>query len=83
MNDYYHGSLTLASLALHPRLLHRRNIEHGKMYGERKRTNDLYENVEVDYSGRDVTVETFLQVLSGRHSPSTPDSLRLHATKER
>ncbi|GMH82673.1 hypothetical protein TL16_g09339 [Triparma laevis f. inornata] len=59
-----------------------RNIEHGKMYGERKRTNDLYENVEVDYSGRDVTVETFLQVLSGRHSPSTPDSLRLHTTKE-
>ncbi|GMI10316.1 hypothetical protein TrVE_jg4467 [Triparma verrucosa] len=57
-----------------------RNVETGKMYGERSRVNDLYKDVQVDYNGRDVTVETFLQVLSGRHSPSTPPGRRLHTT---
>jgi phosphatidylinositol glycan class K len=39
---------------------------------------DVYgENVEVDYRGHEVTVESFVRVLTGRHDPSVPRAKRL------
>lgn len=36
--------------------------------------------MEVDYRGADVTVESFLRVLTGRHHTGTPASKRLGST---
>lgn len=39
---------------------------------------DIYgQNVEVDYRGHEVTVESFVRVLTGRHDPSVPRAKRL------
>lgn len=38
---------------------------------------DLYKDVQVDYSGTDVTVENFFRVLVGRYHPFTPLHQRL------
>ena len=39
---------------------------------------DLYgDDIEVDYRGYDVSVESFVRVLTGRHKPGTPPSKKL------
>lgn len=55
-----------------------RNPFAGKVFSNRDRKVDLYgETIEVDYKGNEVSVETFLRVLSGRLPGSTPTSKRL------
>ena len=51
-----------------------RNTYRGKIYPRGTKNEDLMENVEIDYTGTDVTVDAFLRVLLGRHLPgeSTP-----------
>ena len=49
-----------------------RNPYRGKIFPRGARDGggeDLMEDVEIDYSGTDVTVDAFLRVLSGRHLP--------------
>eukprot|EP00553_Chaetoceros_curvisetus_P003929 CAMPEP_0204619984 /NCGR_PEP_ID=MMETSP0717-20131115/6159_1 /ASSEMBLY_ACC=CAM_ASM_000666 /TAXON_ID=230516 /ORGANISM="Chaetoceros curvisetus" /LENGTH=317 /DNA_ID=CAMNT_0051634067 /DNA_START=1 /DNA_END=954 /DNA_ORIENTATION=+ len=43
----------------------------------RRRPLNLYDNVQVDYSGDDVTVDNFFRVLLGRHPKHTPSYQRL------
>lgn len=43
---------------------------------------DLYENVQIDYGGNDVTVDHFFRVLLGRHGRYTPRHQRLHNVDE-
>ena len=38
---------------------------------------NLFENVQVDYSGSDVTVENFFRVLLGRHASDSPSNKKL------
>ncbi|GAA6050191.1 hypothetical protein JCM3770_000446 [Rhodotorula araucariae] len=55
-----------------------RNPFAGTVYSNADRKTDLYgEQIEVDYKGEEVTVETFLRLLSGRLPESTPASKRL------
>lgn len=46
-----------------------RNTYRGKIYPRGTNNEDLMENVEIDYTGTDVTVDAFLRVLLGRHLP--------------
>lgn len=43
---------------------------------------NLYNDVEIDYSGSDVTVDNFLRVLLGRHHPYTAPNQRLDNLNE-
>lgn len=43
---------------------------------------DLFENVQIDYGGNDVTVDNFFRVLLGRHTRYTPRHQRLHGIDE-
>ncbi|GAA5928536.1 GPI-anchor transamidase [Sporobolomyces koalae] len=55
-----------------------RNPFAGTVYSNADRKTDLYgEQIEVDYKGEEVSVETFLRLLSGRLPESTPASKRL------
>ncbi|GAA5981618.1 hypothetical protein JCM10908_004542 [Rhodotorula pacifica] len=55
-----------------------RNPFAGTVYSNADRKTDLYgDRIEVDYKGDEVTVETFLRLLSGRLPDSTPASKRL------
>ncbi|KAK4056031.1 glycosylphosphatidylinositol anchor biosynthesis [Microbotryomycetes sp. JL221] len=55
-----------------------RNPFAGTVYSNADRRTDLYgDQIEVDYKGEEVNVETFLRLLSGRLPNSTPPSKRL------
>ncbi|BGP55370.1 glycosylphosphatidylinositol anchor biosynthesis [Rhodotorula sphaerocarpa] len=55
-----------------------RNPFAGTVYSNADRKTDLYgDKIEVDYKGDEVTVETFLRLLSDRLPDSTPASKRL------
>ncbi|GAA5977643.1 hypothetical protein JCM11641_006887 [Rhodosporidiobolus odoratus] len=55
-----------------------RNPFAGSVYSNADRKTDLYgDKIEVDYKGEEVSVETFLRLLSGRLPESTPASKRL------
>ncbi|CAD6906096.1 unnamed protein product [Tilletia controversa] len=57
-----------------------RNKFPGNVYGSSSRTLDLYgDDVEVDYRDNEVSVETFIRVLTGRLPPHTPKSKRLES----
>lgn len=59
-----------------------RNPYRGTVYGSAERSSSLYdENVEVDYRGEEVTVDSFLRVLTGRHTSETALSKRLNTDK--
>jgi len=53
-----------------------RNPFRGKIFPRGTGGEDLMENVEIDYSGTDVTVDAFLRVLLGRHLPGEEGSNR-------
>ncbi|KAJ3294877.1 glycosylphosphatidylinositol anchor biosynthesis [Rhizoclosmatium sp. JEL0117] len=55
-----------------------RNHFPATVYNNAGRKLDLYgSNIEVDYRGYEVTVESFIRVLTGRHEPHVPRSKRL------
>ncbi|WWC64142.1 uncharacterized protein I303_106750 [Kwoniella dejecticola CBS 10117] len=55
-----------------------RNAFPATVYANAGRQMDLYgEGIEVDYRGYEVTVESFLRLLTGRHDSSVPRSKRL------
>ncbi len=55
-----------------------RNSFSAQIFNDRSRSINLYSSdVEVDYRGTEVSVETFIRVLTGRHSDSVPRSKRL------
>jgi phosphatidylinositol glycan class K len=54
-----------------------RNSFRGTVFDNPAHAQQLYENVEVDFHGSEVTVENFLAVLSGRQPPGTPPNRRL------
>ncbi|OCF54449.1 phosphatidylinositol glycan, class K [Kwoniella mangroviensis CBS 10435] len=55
-----------------------RNAFPATVYANKGRQMDLYgEGIEVDYRGYEVTVESFLRLLTGKHDPSIPRSKRL------
>ena len=55
-----------------------RNPFAGTVYSNADRKTDLYgDSIEVDYKGKEVTVETFLRLLSNRLPASTPPGKRL------
>lgn len=54
-----------------------RNIYRAQMFNSHDHKINLYEDVEVDYRGYDVTIERFLQVLRGRHDKHTPRNQRM------
>jgi len=57
-----------------------RNKFPGFVWASSSRNLDLYgEDVEVDYRDHEVTVETFIRVLTGRLPPHTPKSKRLES----
>ncbi|GBG31205.1 GPI-anchor transamidase [Hondaea fermentalgiana] len=57
---------------------HKSNPLKAQIFNNRNRQIELYgDTVEVDYRGEEVTVENFLRVLLGRHTPGTPASKRL------
>ncbi|KAK0538226.1 glycosylphosphatidylinositol anchor biosynthesis [Tilletia horrida] len=57
-----------------------RNKFPGNVWASSSRSLDLYgEDVEVDYRDNEVTVETFIRVLTGRLPPHTPKSKRLES----
>ena len=61
-----------------------RNSEPGAVYSDDERGDgdDLYgDDIEVDYKGYEVTVESFTRVLTGRHPEGTPPSKRLQTTE--
>ena len=55
-----------------------RNSSPGSIFTERNHGANLYENVQVDYRGSEVTVANFLRVMTGRHLPGTPPSQSLN-----
>lgn len=58
-----------------------RNRYPGNVWADEARALDLYgSQVEVDYKGREVTVENLIRLLTGRHPTSTPSSKRLLST---
>ena len=60
-----------------------RNMFAGTVYSNANRALDLYgDAVEVDYRGEEVSVESFIRLLTGRVDPATPMSKRLN-TDER
>lgn len=57
-----------------------RNGIHGSIYNDHDTQYDLCGiGVETDYEGDQVTVDAFLNVITGRHSDSTPYHKRLHS----
>ena len=54
-----------------------RNIYRAQMFNSFEHKINLYDEIEVDYRGLDVSVHRFIQVLTGRHDKSTPKSKRL------
>lgn len=55
-----------------------RNTFPGTVYNNADRALDLYgENIEVDYRGYEVTVESFIRLLTDRHDGNMPRSKRL------
>jgi phosphatidylinositol glycan class K len=57
-----------------------RNRYPGTVYNNEQRLLDLYggfDSIEVDYRGYEVTVESFIRVLTGRHEEDVPKSKRL------
>lgn len=55
-----------------------RNAFPGTVYNNAARALDLYgENIEVDYRGYDVTVESFIRLLTDRLGPDVPRGKRL------
>nr|XP_031862313.1 uncharacterized protein CI109_002278 [Kwoniella shandongensis]KAA5529385.1 hypothetical protein CI109_002278 [Kwoniella shandongensis] len=55
-----------------------RNAFPATVYANSGRQMDLYgDGIEVDYRGYEVTVESFLRLLTGRHAATTPRSKRL------
>ncbi|KAL7410786.1 peptidase C13 family-domain-containing protein [Mrakia frigida] len=55
-----------------------RNSFPATVYANSDRKLDLYgENIEVDYRGYEVSVESFIRLMTGRTPPSTPRSKRL------
>jgi phosphatidylinositol glycan class K len=60
-----------------------RNREPGSVFNHYDRQIDVYpSSVEIDYRGNEVTVESFLRVLTGRHSPYTSRSKRLNSNAQ-
>mmetsp|Transcript_43563 Transcript_43563/g.136640 ORF Transcript_43563/g.136640 Transcript_43563/m.136640 type:complete len:360 (+) Transcript_43563:517-1596(+) len=60
-----------------------RNPYSGRLFLDTEHSIDVYpEDVEVDYRGNEVTVDTFLGILTGRHPPGTPSSKMLRSTKD-
>jgi len=59
-----------------------RNANAGQVFNSKSHAINLYgDEIEVDYRGAEVTVETFLRVLTGRHDPAVPNSKRLLTDK--
>jgi phosphatidylinositol glycan class K len=59
-----------------------RNYRPGFVFGENTRDN-LYPGDDcVDYQGEEVSVESFVRVLTGRHLPDTPDSKKLGSDRK-
>jgi len=55
-----------------------RNIYPGHVFNNQNHNINLYgDNIEVDYRGYEVTVESLIRILTGRHSPETARSKRL------
>ncbi|KAJ1957781.1 glycosylphosphatidylinositol anchor biosynthesis, partial [Dipsacomyces acuminosporus] len=55
-----------------------RNKRPAAVFDHPRKVTDLYgENVEVDYRGYEVTVESFIRLLTGRVAPETPRNKRL------
>lgn len=54
-----------------------RNIYRAQMFNSFDHKINLYDDIEVDYRGYDVSVNRFVQVLTGRHDKGTPKSKRL------
>ncbi|KAJ1734248.1 glycosylphosphatidylinositol anchor biosynthesis [Coemansia sp. Benny D160-2] len=55
-----------------------RNSRPAAVYDHPRKTIDLYgDNIEVDYRGYEVTVESFIRMLTGRVAPETPRNKRL------
>ncbi|KAI9593539.1 peptidase C13 family-domain-containing protein [Syncephalis fuscata] len=55
-----------------------RNAYPGTVYNSASKQLELVgQNIEVDYRGYDVTVENFIRLLTGRHTPEVPRSKRL------
>ncbi|KAI8320822.1 hypothetical protein GQ54DRAFT_298371 [Martensiomyces pterosporus] len=55
-----------------------RNKHPAAVYDHPRKATDLYgDNVEVDYRGYEVTVESFIRLLTGRVAPETPRNKRL------
>jgi len=55
-----------------------RNAFPAQVYANKDRRLDLYgDGIEVDYRGYEVTVESFLRLLTGRQPEHTPPSKRL------
>ncbi|KAL9092756.1 MAG: hypothetical protein Q9159_000654 [Coniocarpon cinnabarinum] len=55
-----------------------RNTFPGTVYNNADRALDLYgDNIEVDYRGYEVTVESFIRLLTDRHDENMPRSKRL------
>eukprot|EP01060_Flectonema_neradi_P011621 TRINITY_DN1866_c0_g1_i1.p1 TRINITY_DN1866_c0_g1~~TRINITY_DN1866_c0_g1_i1.p1 ORF type:complete len:370 (+),score=64.40 TRINITY_DN1866_c0_g1_i1:825-1934(+) len=55
-----------------------RNPLPATLYNNQNHNKNLFgTNIEVDYRGYDVTVESFLRLLTGRHHPDTPHNKKL------
>lgn len=55
-----------------------RNAFPGQIYNVKAHDVNIYDTtIEVDYRGLEVTVENFIQVLTGRHPPGRPQSKRI------
>lgn len=59
---------------------HPRNSYPGKIF-DSFHNDDLMEDVEIDYRGAEITPEAIVNLLTGRHSKSTPSSKRLMSDK--
>jgi phosphatidylinositol glycan class K len=60
-----------------------RNSFPGEVFSDAGHNVNLYgEDVEVDYRGAEVTVESFLRVLTGRHDANFPTSKRLNTDQD-
>lgn len=58
-----------------------RNPYPGKVVAAHATRNLYPPSTEVDYRGRDVSVQSILQVLTGHHPPGTPASRRMDSTR--
>ena len=60
-----------------------RNPLPATLYNNQNHNKNLYgTDIEVDYRGYDVTVESFLSLLTGRHHPDTPHNKKLLSDKD-